>query len=84
MRHDLINLLAKDFDMDWNNLEDRKLPKGKPGTMLVCLVSAKNKHGESYVTFASYDENEDVWRDGDLRQIDVYAWHLPIPAEDRG
>ena len=69
--------------MDWNYVEDGKLPKGKPGSMLVCLVAAKNKHGESYVAFASYYESEGVWRDDDLREIDVYAWYLPIPAEDR-
>ncbi len=69
--------------MDWNYVEDGKLPQSKLGAMLVCLVSAKNMHHESYVTFASYYQNEGVWRDGDLREIKVYAWTVPIPAEDR-
>ena len=70
--------------MDWIYVEDGQFPKSKPGTMLICLVSAKNVHGERYVTFASYYEREGVWRDGDLRQIDVYAWSRPTPAEERG
>ena len=49
--------------MDWNCVEDGKVPKTKPDTMLVFLASAKNKHGECSVTFASYYENEGVWRD---------------------
>ncbi len=68
--------------MDWNYVKDGQLPQSRPGTMLVCLVSAKNMHGERYVTFASYYKEEHVWRDGDLREIDVYAWWLPIPAEE--
>ena len=66
----------------WIYVED-ELPKSKPDSLLVCLVSVKNKHGEKYVTFASYQEDMGVWVDSDQEQIDVYAWHLPIPAEER-
>jgi hypothetical protein len=67
--------------MDWNYIVDGSLPPTKRDALLTWLVSAKNKHGERYVTFASY--NEGVWRDTDLRVIEVYAWCKPVPAADR-
>ena len=67
---------------DWIYVED-ELPKSKPESLLVCLVSVKNKHGEKYVTFASYQEDLGVWVDSDQEPINVYAWHLPVPAEER-
>ncbi len=67
---------------DWIYVED-ELPNSKPESLLVCLVSVKNSDGEKYVTFASYQEDLGIWVDSDQEQIDVYAWRLPIPAEER-
>lgn len=66
--------------MDWIYIEDQ-LPKSKLD--LVCLVSVKNMHGEKYVTFASYQEDMGIWVDSDLEQVNVYAWCLPTPAQER-
>ena len=68
--------------MNWIYVED-ELPKSKPASLLVCLVSVKNVYSEKYVTFASYQEDMGVWVDSDLEQLDVYAWCLPIPAQER-
>ena len=70
------------MNTDWIYVED-ELPQGKPDSFLVCLVSVKNMQGEKYVTFASYQEDLRVWVDSDQEQIDVYAWRLPVPAEER-
>lgn len=67
---------------DWIYVED-ELPRSRPESLLVCLVSVKNSDGEKYVTFASYQEDLCVWVDSDQEQIDVYAWRLPVPAEER-
>lgn len=67
--------------MDWNSMVDGSLPPTKRDTLLTWLVSAKNNHGERYVTFASYDAG--VWRDTGLREIEVDAWCKPFPAADR-
>lgn len=67
---------------DWIYVEDG-LPRTEPESMLVCLVSVKNVHGEKYVTFASYQEDMDIWIDSDQEPINVYAWRLPVPAEER-
>jgi hypothetical protein len=70
------------MNADWIYVEE-KLPMSRPDTFLVCLVSAKNMHGENYVTFASYQDDMGIWVDSDQEQIDVYAWRLPVPAEER-
>ena len=70
------------MNTEWVYVED-KLPRSKPESLLVCLVSVKNRHGEKYVTFASYQEDLCVWVDSDTEPIDVYAWHLPVPARER-
>ncbi|HSL28083.1 MAG TPA: hypothetical protein VK900_02690 [Anaerolineales bacterium] len=70
------------MNRDWTYVED-KLPKGRLNSFLVCLVSAKDLHGESYVTFASYQDDMGIWVDSDQEEIDVYAWRLPVPAEER-
>jgi hypothetical protein len=67
--------------MDWNDMADGSLPPTKRDTMMTWRVSAKNEHGDCDVTFASYGEG--VWRDTDLREIEVYALCQPIPAAER-
>lgn len=70
------------MNTDWIYVED-ELPDSKTESLLVCLVSVKNTHGEKYVTFASYQADLGIWVDSDQEPIEVYAWRLPIPAEER-
>ena len=69
------------MNTDWIYVED-ELPRSRH-SLLVCLVSAKNIHGEKYVTFASYQDDMGIWVDSDQEEIEVYAWRLPVPAEER-
>jgi hypothetical protein len=71
-----------EFHVNWIYVED-KLPRSKPESLLVCLASVKNIHGEKYVTFASYQEDMGIWVDSDMEQLEVYAWCLPVPAQER-
>ncbi len=69
------------MNRDWIYVQD-ELPMSRPDAFLVCLVSAKNMYGEKYVTFASYQEDMGIWVDSDQEPIEVYAWRLPVPAEE--
>ena len=70
------------MNTDWTYVEDR-VPGGKLNSLLVCLVSAKDMYGENYVTFASYQDDMGIWIDSDQEPIEVYAWRLPVPAQER-
>ncbi|MGE5376912.1 MAG: hypothetical protein ACM3XO_17805 [Bacteroidota bacterium] len=66
--------------MDWKYVEDGELPPTKPGSMQICLVSAR-REDQRYIACASYLGG--AWMDIDLEPIDVYAWCILEPAEER-
>ncbi len=70
--------------MEWIYVEDQ-LPKKRPSADLppLCLVSAKDINGKSYITNAAYYEEKDGWFDIELRIHKVYAWCIPSPAPER-